>query len=88
MSAQSTLRRPAKRSVVSNTAQPISTPVDVPSISISTSASASVINSNADYTVVVFSFCDEKFPYRTKIPGSMITLKQFKEILPKKGMYR
>lgn len=86
MSAQSTLRRPAKRSVVSNTAQPISTPVDVPSIS--TSASASVINSNADYTVVVFSFCDEKFPYRTKIPGSMITLKQFKEILPKKGMYR
>ncbi|XP_019762013.2 axin isoform X1 [Dendroctonus ponderosae] len=37
---------------------------------------------------VVFSFCDEQFPYRTKIPGSQITLKQFKEYLPKKGNYR
>lgn len=41
-----------------------------------------------DFTTVVFSFCDEQFPYRTKIPGHNITLKQFKEYLPKKGSYR
>lgn len=41
-----------------------------------------------DFTIVVFSFCDEQFPYRTKIPGHNVTLKQFKEYLPKKGSYR
>lgn len=41
-----------------------------------------------DFTTVVFSFCDEQFPYRTKIPGHNVTLKQFKEYLPKKGNYR
>ncbi|XP_030757670.1 axin isoform X2 [Sitophilus oryzae] len=41
-----------------------------------------------ELTTVVFSFCDEQFPYRTKIPGSQITLKQFKDYLPKKGNYR
>ncbi|KAG7187893.1 hypothetical protein KM043_013862 [Ampulex compressa] len=41
-----------------------------------------------DFTTVVFSFCDEQFPYRTKIPGHNVTLKQFKEYLPKKGSYR
>ncbi|XP_055716596.1 axin isoform X2 [Phlebotomus papatasi] len=41
-----------------------------------------------DYTIVVFSFCDEEFPYRTKIPGLQPTLKQFKEYLPKKGNFR
>lgn len=40
------------------------------------------------YTTVVFSFCDEQFPYRTKIPGRPVTLRQFKEYLPKKGTYR
>ncbi|KAK4874438.1 hypothetical protein RN001_013798 [Aquatica leii] len=39
-------------------------------------------------TTVVFSFCDEQFPYRTKIPGRQITLNKFKEYLPKKGNYR
>ncbi|KAF5293498.1 hypothetical protein FQA39_LY02983 [Lamprigera yunnana] len=39
-------------------------------------------------TTVVFSFCDEQFPYRTKIPGRHITLNKFKEYLPKKGNYR
>ncbi|XP_075231655.1 protein axin isoform X2 [Lycorma delicatula] len=39
-------------------------------------------------TTVVFSFCDEQFPYRTKIPGQQVTLRQFKEYLPKKGLYR
>jgi axin 1 len=42
----------------------------------------------SDFTTVVFSFCDEQFPYRTKIPGRAITLRQFKEYLPKKGSYR
>ncbi|XP_048507486.1 axin isoform X2 [Athalia rosae] len=42
----------------------------------------------ADFTTVVFSFCDEQVPYRTKIPGHNITLKQFKDYLPKKGSYR
>ncbi|XP_044252907.1 axin isoform X4 [Tribolium madens] len=46
------------------------------------------IRGQKDVTIVVFSFCDEQFPYRTKIPGSQITLRQFKEYLPKKGNYR
>lgn len=41
-----------------------------------------------EYTTVVFTFCDEEFPYRTKIPGLQPTLKQFKEYLPKKGNFR
>ena len=41
-----------------------------------------------DSTVVVFNFCEEQFPYRTKIPGRAVTLRQFKECLPKKGAYR
>ncbi|XP_055608556.1 axin isoform X2 [Uranotaenia lowii] len=42
-----------------------------------------------DFTVVVYSFCDEEVPYRIKIPGSHPpTLKQFKDYLPKKGNYR
>ncbi|KAK0087338.1 hypothetical protein PV325_001223 [Microctonus aethiopoides] len=41
-----------------------------------------------DFTTVVFSFCDEQFPYRSRIPGHNVTLKQFKEFLPKKGSYR
>ncbi|XP_017479397.1 PREDICTED: axin isoform X2 [Rhagoletis zephyria] len=39
-------------------------------------------------TTVVFSFCDEEYPYRSKIPGSQPTLKQFKDYLPKKGNFR
>lgn len=39
-------------------------------------------------TTVVFSFCDEEYPYRTKIPGTQPTLKQFKDYLPKKGHFR
>lgn len=41
-----------------------------------------------DFTIVVFSFCEEQFPYRTRIPGKHVTLKQFKDYLPKKGNYR
>ncbi|XP_021931929.1 axin isoform X2 [Zootermopsis nevadensis] len=43
---------------------------------------------SSEFTTVVFSFCDEQFPYRTKIPGRSVTLRQFKEYLPKKGSYR
>jgi len=50
--------------------------------------SAGIMQNSDEVTTVVFSFCDEQFPYRTKIPGSQITLKQFKEYLPKKGNYR
>ncbi|KAK9508770.1 hypothetical protein O3M35_006249 [Rhynocoris fuscipes] len=63
--------------------QSISNPI-LPSgpSSISSSQTSSV------HTTVVFSFCDEQFPYRTKIPGHPVTLRQFKEFLPKKGNYR
>ncbi|XP_026682332.1 axin [Diaphorina citri] len=40
------------------------------------------------FTTVVFTFCDEQYPYRTKIPSQSVTLKQFKDYLPKKGNYR
>lgn len=42
-----------------------------------------------EFTIVVYSFCDEEVPYRIKIPGSHPpTLRQFKDYLPKKGNYR
>lgn len=41
-----------------------------------------------EHTTVVFTFCDEQFPYRTKIPSRPVTLRQFKEYLPKKGNFR
>lgn len=45
-------------------------------------------NSNEDYTCVVYTFGDEAIPYSTKILGKEITLKHFKEHLPKKGNFR
>lgn len=42
----------------------------------------------SEFTILVLSFCDEKVPYRIKISGSNVTLKQFKDVLPKKGNYR
>ncbi|KAI9552938.1 hypothetical protein GHT06_020823 [Daphnia sinensis] len=40
-------------------------------------------------TVVTFTFGDEPVPYRSRIPGRTVTLKQFKETcLPKKGNYK
>lgn len=41
-----------------------------------------------DSTTVIFTFCDEAVPYRTKIPSRPVTLRQFKEFLPKKGNFR
>jgi len=39
-------------------------------------------------TTVVYNFNDEEFPFRKKIAGNPITLKQFIECMPKKGHYR
>lgn len=40
-------------------------------------------------TFVVYSYCDEDLPYRIRVPGrNIMTLKQFKENMPKKGNYR
>ncbi|XP_026324814.1 axin-like isoform X2 [Hyposmocoma kahamanoa] len=39
-------------------------------------------------TVVVVSFLDEAVPYRFKVPASPLTLKTFKDYLPRKGNYR
>lgn len=40
------------------------------------------------YTSVVYNFSDEQMPYLLRVPHSPITLKQFKEYMPKKGRYR
>lgn len=41
-----------------------------------------------DYTVAVYTFGDEKIPYRTKIQGKRLTLKHYKDYSPKKGNFR
>lgn len=41
-----------------------------------------------EYTFAVYTFCDEPLGYRVKIPDRNPTLKQFKELLPKKGNFR
>ncbi|XP_031628207.1 axin-like [Contarinia nasturtii] len=41
-----------------------------------------------DYTIAVYTFSDEDIPYRIKIQGERLTLKHFKEYLPKKGNFR
>ncbi|CAG0893404.1 unnamed protein product [Cyprideis torosa] len=43
---------------------------------------------NGDHVIVGMVFCDEKVPYRFKVPGKKLTLKNFKLYLPKKGNYR
>ncbi|KAI5652094.1 DIX domain-containing protein [Phthorimaea operculella] len=52
------------------------------------SSSASVTEAPAVQTVVVAHFLDEHVPYRFKVPGAPLTLKTFKEYLPRKGNYR
>lgn len=41
-----------------------------------------------NYTIVQYTYKDEELPYRSKIAGKHITLKQFKDQLPRKGNYR
>ncbi|CAK9299878.1 unnamed protein product [Gordionus sp. m RMFG-2023] len=43
---------------------------------------------NSKKTVIGYYFCNEPVPYRTKISGADVTLKQFKALLSKKGNYR
>ncbi|XP_072931703.1 axin-like [Epargyreus clarus] len=42
----------------------------------------------AAHTVVVVSFLDESVPYRFKVPAAPLTLRVFKDYLPRKGNYR
>nr|XP_021207838.1 axin isoform X2 [Bombyx mori] len=42
----------------------------------------------AEQTVVVVTFLDEPVPYRFKVPAAPLTLKLFKDYLPKKGNFR
>ncbi|CAG4975551.1 unnamed protein product [Colias eurytheme] len=44
--------------------------------------------SGTEHTVVVAHFLDESVPYRFKVPASPLTLRTFKEYLPRKGNYR
>ncbi|CAG4937256.1 unnamed protein product [Parnassius apollo] len=49
---------------------------------------AGVVGGAGEHTVVVVSFLDESVPYRFKVPSVPLTLKTFKEYLPRKGNYR
>lgn len=43
---------------------------------------------DSNSTIVLITFYDEADRYKIRIPGFHVTLKQFKEFLPKKGRYR
>ncbi|XP_076064062.1 protein axin isoform X3 [Oratosquilla oratoria] len=52
------------------------------------SSSSSVVQSVAESTTIVYNFYDDSVPFVTKVPTRPITLKRFKQHLPKKGNYR
>ncbi|KAL0841535.1 hypothetical protein ABMA28_015205 [Loxostege sticticalis] len=52
------------------------------------SKSSSTSGGHSEHTVVVVSFLDEAVPYRFKVPAAPLTLKLFKDYLPRKGNYR
>ncbi|KAJ8728364.1 hypothetical protein PYW08_016749 [Mythimna loreyi] len=54
----------------------------------SKSSSASGGGGAEAHTVVVVTFLDEHVPYRFKVPAAPLTLKTFKDYLPRKGNYR
>ncbi|VEL44089.1 unnamed protein product, partial [Protopolystoma xenopodis] len=54
------------------------------SLKISSETSATV----SSYLVVGYYLCDDPVPYRCQWPGSIITLAQFKQLVPKKGPFR
>ena len=37
---------------------------------------------------IAYTFCGEEVPYMTRVPFRHITLRQFKQQLPRKGNYR
>lgn len=45
-------------------------------------------SSDADITIVGYHFVGESVPYRSKLPGKNISLKQFKSLITKKGSFR
>ncbi|KAF0760364.1 axin-2 isoform X1, partial [Aphis craccivora] len=53
-----------------------------------TPSTSSTMTAPPTTTTVVYNFNDEEFPFRKKIAGHPITLKQFIECMPKKGHYR
>lgn len=46
------------------------------------------INESHEHIFAHYQFIDEKLPYRIKIPSKKVTLKLFKEHLPRKGNFR
>ncbi|KAL4120920.1 hypothetical protein QTP88_013526 [Uroleucon formosanum] len=53
-----------------------------------TPSTSSTITAPPTTTTVMYEYNDEKFPFRKRIAGHPITLKQFIECMPKKGHYR
>eukprot|EP00102_Acyrthosiphon_pisum_P021994 XP_016659204.1 PREDICTED: axin-1 isoform X3 [Acyrthosiphon pisum] len=53
-----------------------------------TPSTSSTITAPPTTTTVMYEYNDEKFPFRKRISGHPITLKQFIECMPKKGHYR
>lgn len=51
-------------------------------------SSAPAQGASGDCTVVVVTFLDEDVPYRIRIPAAPLTLRTFKEYLPRKGNYK
>ncbi|XP_022244834.1 axin-1-like [Limulus polyphemus] len=43
---------------------------------------------SGEFTIIGYYFSGESVPYRTKLPGKNVTLKQFKTLLSRKGNYR
>lgn len=64
-----------------------SQPTQMPSLSVQYPSTTSTLRTQ-DSTIAVYTFCDEDLPYRSKLPGTQPTLKQFKDYLPKKGSFR
>ncbi|CAH1794458.1 unnamed protein product, partial [Owenia fusiformis] len=53
-----------------------------------TTHSAPSTPSQVDSTIVGYYFCADPIPYRTSVPGKIVTLAQFKALINKKGNYR
>ena len=43
---------------------------------------------SGESTVIGYYFCNEPIPYRTSLPGKLITLGQFKQLISKRGTFR
>ncbi|XP_045594922.1 axin-1 isoform X2 [Procambarus clarkii] len=59
--------------------------VSVPS---GAAGSGSSVTSVAESTTIVYNFHDDAVPFVTRVPTRPVTLKRFKQHLPKKGNYR